>query len=98
MLLTVFQVNSSCQDKALADLPDGVCVSEMCTQQVQVQDPSWAGVKYVLLHYITSALSEKKKKKKICILLELDRTHISCIYFKFHAHIESGLAFILAFY
>ena len=28
MYLTVFQTNSSCQDKALANPPDGVCVTE----------------------------------------------------------------------
>lgn len=61
MYLTVFQANSSCQDKALADLPDGVCVSEMCTQRNKCETP-WVGVKCVLIQYIISSLSGEKKK------------------------------------
>lgn len=39
MYLTIFQANSSCQDEALADLPDGVCVSEMWAQRNKCKTP-----------------------------------------------------------
>lgn len=34
-----FRANLSCQDKALADLPDGVCVTKMCLQSNKCRTP-----------------------------------------------------------